>query len=98
MRTVPDEPKGRRRHDSGPLTPLQPRAREPTATFILWSVTAPQEGESVRWQCVDGRWVSIGLGHGEQLGQAIVRVSTGEVRYTDSYEAALELAKTLRTV
>jgi hypothetical protein len=94
---VPDENKPRR-PDSGPLPPLQPRMREPTGSFVPWKVTAPQNGESVRWQCVDGRWVSIGLGHDEHAGQAVVRTSRGDVHYADSYEGALELAKSLRTV
>jgi hypothetical protein len=72
--------------------------REPTGTFVPWRVTAPQPGESVRWSCVDGRWVSIGLGHDEHAGEAIVRTSSGEVHYAESYEAALALAKQLRTV
>lgn len=86
------------RIDSGPLPVLSPRANDNTGRFILWRTVPPQAGEAVRWSCVDGRWVSIGLGSGDDVGTAIVQSSSGQRRSVDSYEAALDLAKAWRTV
>jgi hypothetical protein len=80
------------------LTPLRPRPRIPTGTFVPWKTMPPKGAESVRWECIDGRWITIELGHGEQSGLAIVRSSAGQTVFVDSFEAALDLAKNWRTV
>lgn len=80
------------------LKPLRPPPPSLTGTYVPWRITKAEGGESVRWQCVDGRWVAISLGHGAEAGHAIVTSSDGEHQRCDSYEAALELAKRLRTV
>ena len=80
------------------LTPLRPRARLSTGTFVPWKTMPPKGKESVRWECIDGRWVTIELGHAEHAGKALVRNAAGKSEYVDSFEAALELAKEWRTI
>jgi hypothetical protein len=59
----------------------------------------PRDDESVRWECADGRWVSIGLaGGGKHAGLAFVLHSGVLCEYVDSYEAALSLAEKWRTL
>jgi hypothetical protein len=89
-----NDPKAKppRRIDSAPLTPLYPED-ERTADFIPWRTTRPQTGETVRWECVDGRWVAIALGHGASIGTVVVTDSSGRCESVDSYEGALDLAK-----
>ena len=84
-----------RRIDSAPLTPLFPED-EKTSEFIPWQTTRPHEGEAVRWECVDGRWVAIALGRGESLGTVLVTDSRGRCESVESYESALDLAKQWR--
>jgi hypothetical protein len=83
---------------TGPIAPLRPRPRATTGAFIPWRTMPPREGESVRWECVDGRWITIALGQGAHAGEAMVRNAAGQCEYVDSYEAALDLAKKWRTV
>ena len=75
----------------------RPRARVSTGMFVPWRTVPPCEGEAVRWQCVDDRWVSITVGHGEEVGTVVVRDSAGRCESIDSYEGALELARQWRT-
>lgn len=84
-----------RRIDSAPPTPLYPED-EKTAEFIPWRTVRPHEGEAVRWECVDGRWIALALGHGESLGAVVVTDSSGRCESLDSYEDALALAKRWR--
>jgi len=95
-----DDPSKRRRLDSAPLTPLyseeEKAAEEKTAQFIPWRTTRPHEGEAVRWECVDGRWIALSIGHGASLGTVLVTDSAGRCEALDSYEAALDLAKRWR--
>jgi hypothetical protein len=87
------------------LKPLRPtpvgtvtgRKRYPTGMFIRWGLAAPKPGESVRWESIDGRWVSISLGHGASVGKAIVADSSGKSEAIETYEDALALAKLWRT-
>jgi len=51
----------------------------------------------VRWECVDGRWISIGLGAGKRAGMAVVQNSGVLCEYVETFEAALALAKRWRT-
>jgi hypothetical protein len=64
--------------------------------YVPWRLVAAEEGESVRWQCVDGRWVAISIGHDAEAGKTIVSSSEGKRRAVDDYESALSLAKSWR--
>lgn len=81
------------------LQPLRPArsTEEAIAAIIPWRLVQPEAGESCRWECVDGRWVAVSLGQGADLGTVVVADSTGQRRTVDSYEGALEVAKSLRT-
>jgi hypothetical protein len=57
----------------------------------------PRDPESCRWQRVDGRWVAVALAVDEELGRVVVFDSEGKRELVDSYEAALELARSWRT-
>jgi hypothetical protein len=72
--------------------------KDPKATMLPWRPATPRDGESVRWECVDGRWVAIGLGSGQRAGLAFVHHSGVLCEYVDTYEAALALAKKWRTI
>jgi hypothetical protein len=87
-----------RRSDTGPLKALRPVKDTSTGSFAPWRTAPPQQGESVRWECVDGRWITIGLDTGKHAGMAVVRNSAGMCEYVDSYEAALALARKWRTI
>ncbi|MGZ3404960.1 MAG: hypothetical protein ACXVAN_00850 [Polyangia bacterium] len=50
----------------------------------------------MRWESVDGRWVTVSLGVGDELGHAIVASDEGRRSVVDSYEAALDVAATWR--
>ncbi len=66
--------------------------------FIMrWRLVGAKAPESCRWECVDGRWVSLTLGQEAQVGMVAVKDSTGRMELVDSYEGALELAKSWRT-
>ena len=71
------------------------RSSQPTGNFVPWRMCKPMEDESVRWECVDGRWVSITVG---PRGKAFVKSSSGIEEYVDNYERALQYARTLRTL
>ena len=53
-------------------------------------------GEAVRWNGVDGRWVSVTVGRGPDIGTGMVRDSSGLCEFVDSYEGALQLARRWR--
>lgn len=93
-----DAKRGRpRRLDTGPITPLKPEGEE-SAVAAVWRPAAPRDGESVRWESSDGRWIIVGLASGSYAGKAIVRHSSGLAEYVDSYEAALRLAREWQTL
>jgi hypothetical protein len=73
------------------LTALRPR-RDSTE-FVPWKLVTPVGRESCRWQCVDGRWVSLSLGQDDEIGQVVVADSTGKRELVDAYEDALALAR-----
>jgi hypothetical protein len=77
---------------------VRPRRMTATGTYVPWRLATPGAGESVRWECVDGRWVAIALGQGSEVGSAVVSDSTGRRQVMDSYEGALEVAKRWRTL
>ena len=51
----------------------------------------------MRWESIDGRWVTVSLGVDDELGHAIVATIDGRRTVVDSYEAALVVAETWRT-
>lgn len=74
------------RLDSERLTPLAPRPRTTTGMFVPWKTATPRDGEAVRWECVDGRWITVSLGHGAHAGEAMVCNAAGQHEYVDSFE------------
>jgi hypothetical protein len=64
-----------------------------TGMYVPWRLAAAKAGESVRWENVDGRWVSIALAEG---GKAVVSGSEHPAQTVDNYESALALAKKWR--
>jgi hypothetical protein len=80
--------KGKRPPTDGPLSV--------TGMYVPWRLGSPEPGESVRWSCVDGRWVSIALGQGDEVGKTIVISSEGAREVVEDHESALALAKRWR--
>jgi hypothetical protein len=72
------------------------RPRQDVGDFVPWKLVAPGPGESCRWQCNDGRWVSLGLGAAHALGCVVVSNSEGRREFVDAYETALALAREWR--
>lgn len=68
------------------------------ATYLPWRPATPHDGESVRWECVDGRWIAVGLATGKRAGSAFVHHSGVLCEYVETYEAALVLAHKWRTI
>ena len=93
-----DDSQRRARTASTPhLEPLKPRNDTWSQRVIRWHSAVPKNDESVRWESVDGRWIAISLGDGEDLGQAVVANGDGHRAVVDTYEAALVVAETWRT-
>ena len=67
-----------------------------TGMYVPWRLGTPGPGESVRWECVDGRWVAVGLGHGAEAGRTVVTSCEGRREVVGDYETALKLAKSWR--
>jgi hypothetical protein len=76
------------------LTPLSPR--KDTGQFQVWRLVKPHSGESCRWETVDGRWLTLALGQGDEIGSVVIANSDGRRELVESYEGALELAKEWR--
>jgi len=70
-------------------------AIEPDA-YVPWRLVTPRGDESCRWQCTDGRWVALTLGHGAEMGHVVVTDSSGRRELVDAYESALTLARRWR--
>jgi hypothetical protein len=51
----------------------------------------------MRWECVDGRWVTVTIGDGPEIGKVILEDSAGKREIMGTFEAALSLAATWRT-
>jgi hypothetical protein len=64
---------------------------------IPWSLRPRRGDEACRWECIDGRWVTIALDVAADHGHAVVLASDGRRAVADSFEGALELAKSWRT-
>jgi hypothetical protein len=63
---------------------------------IVWRLVPSRGDESCRWEAVDGRWISLTLGHGDDAGRVIVAHSDGRRQVAVSYEGALDLARLWR--
>jgi hypothetical protein len=87
--------RSRRRDDE--TVPGRRWLSEPSESHIPWRPVTPRDGESVRWECVDGRWISIGLASGELAGMAMVQSSGLICEYVETFEDALALARRWRT-
>jgi hypothetical protein len=79
------------------LAPLEPPRDTWTARLVRWHAAAPRDGQSVRWESIDGRWVAISLGEGDDLGSAVVTGDDGRRTVVDTYEDALVVAEAWRT-
>ncbi len=80
--------------DTGKLTPLRPR--RDSVQFATWRLVKPKGAESCRWEAADGRWISLTLGRDAEIGSVVFADSSGARELIDSYEGALELAKSRR--
>jgi hypothetical protein len=74
----------------------RPRGRD-SSEYVPWRLVTPKGRESCRWQCTDGRWVALTLGHDEEIGAVVITDSAGQRELSDSYEEALALARRWRT-
>ena len=75
------------------LVPLKPASSDPIEAYITWSLGAPKGDECCRWHAVDGRWVALSLGQGDEMGRVVLTTSEGVRELIDSYEDALLRAK-----
>lgn len=91
------DPDRKRAASSEPhLEPLRPRRDTWSARLVRWHPAPPKDGESVRWESIDGRWIAISIGIGDELGHVVI--ASNEARsLVDSYEAALVVAETWRS-
>jgi CheY-like chemotaxis protein len=71
--------------------PPTPLIGEPT-----WHLVSPRKGESCRWEDGQGRWVTVSMGEGEELGMAVVRSWHGRLASFERYEDALRLCTAIR--
>jgi hypothetical protein len=81
------------------VPPLRPQRNttDKLRAIAPWRLTRPRGEESCRWECVDGRWVTLTLGREGEVGCVVVEDSTGRRELVGSYEGALALAKEWRT-
>ena len=84
-------------HSEPRLEPLRPRRDSWSARLVRWQTAAPRGNESVRWESLEGGFISIALGEGDELGTVIVAGSDGRRAVVESYEEALVVAETWRT-
>ncbi len=94
---VADSSRKTRAADPPRIEPLKPRRDTWSARLIRWHAAPPKSGESVRWESLDGRWIAISLGEGDDLGRAVIAGVDGRRTVVDSYEEALIVAATWRT-
>jgi hypothetical protein len=79
------------------LKALRPqRISKVLEAIIPWRLVQAHAGESARWESYDSRWVTVSLGHGDDLGKVIVVRGDGMRRAVESFEDALALAKEWR--
>ena len=67
-----------------------------TGFYVPWRLGGAQQGESVRWHHVDGRWVAIEVHRRGAESGVFVTDSTGRRERVETYDAALALAKRWR--
>jgi len=79
------------------LTPLRPE-REMFPVRRAWQLVSARGSESCRWECSDGSFVALTLGMDDELGKVVVIDSSGRREAVESYEAALSLARSWRTL
>jgi len=79
------------------LAPLRPRKDTWSARLVRWHAAPPKDGESVRWESIDGRWIAISLGEGDDIGRAVIAGCDGRRAVVDTYEEALVVAETWRS-
>lgn len=65
--------------------------------YVPWRLVTPRGDESCRWQCTDGRWVALTLGHDDEIGRVVVTDSGGRRQLVEAYESALALARHWRS-
>ena len=80
--------------DASKLIPLTPR--RDNSQHAVWRLVQPRPDESCRWETHDGRWITLALGHDDEIGTVVITNSEGRRRLVESYEGALELAKEWR--
>ncbi len=76
--------------------PMAPMRNHWTGDVVLWCAVPGEDGQLMRWQSVDGRWVAITEGHGASLGAILVLDSSGRCDEVKSYDEAMRLAKLWR--
>jgi len=76
--------------------PGAPLSMTETARYVPWRLARAHPPESCRWECRDGRWVSLVIAHDSAMTKVIVADSSGRRVLVDHYEEALALAKTWR--
>jgi CheY-like chemotaxis protein len=84
---------------AGDAPPTEPWLVVPTEAPIAdsnWHLVAPRRGESCRWEDGTGRWITVAMGEGEELGMAVVRCWQGRLASFERYEDALKLCANLR--
>jgi hypothetical protein len=79
------------------IADIGPREEPEPNEYVLWRLVNPVGPESCRWQCRDGRWVALALGHDDEIGHVVVTDSTGRRELVEAYESALALARHWRT-
>jgi hypothetical protein len=57
----------------------------------------PKDGEQVRWESTDGRWVSLMDGYGASAGSFLVVDSRGRCEAAENDADAMALARVWRT-
>jgi hypothetical protein len=77
---------------------LVAREAQPTRTHSTnaWRLAPRHDGEVVRWECADGRWLALTMGHGASAGGVLVVDWAGRCEAAASFEEAFELAHNWR--
>lgn len=84
--------------NSGPKRPPPPDGpMSVTGLYVPWRLAPPKPGETVRWHnVVDGRWVVVARGSGDEAGKSVVTSSDGQRQVVADHDSALALAKKWR--
>jgi hypothetical protein len=78
---------------------LRPLIRENVERSLPcdWQLVQPREHDSYRWECENGRWITLSIGKETELWKIALADSSGRRVLIDSVEGALDLAKSWRT-